>query len=53
MNDARREALPSEWVDKVRRKKPFQLLILAMDSSVRPTHGDQEGPVYNPWSQGS
>jgi len=40
MNDARREALPSERVDRVRRKKSFQLLILDMDSSVRPARGD-------------
>lgn len=53
MGEARREALPRKWVDQVRRKKPCQRLILDMDSSVRPTHGDQEGPVYNPWSQGS
>ena len=40
MGEVRREALPSKCVDQVRRKKPFQRLILNMDSSVSPTHGD-------------
>ncbi len=39
--------LPGKWVDQVRWKKPFQRLVLAMDSSVSPTHGDQEGTAYN------
>ena len=39
--------LPGKWVDRVRTKKPFQRLVLDMDSSVSPTHGDQEGSAYN------
>jgi hypothetical protein len=39
--------LPGRWVDKVRSKKPLQRLVLDMDSSVSPTHGDQEGSAYN------
>ena len=39
--------LPGHWVDTVRTKKPFQRLVLDMDSSVSPTHGDQEGSAYN------
>jgi len=38
---------PGQWVDRVRRKKPYKRLILDMDSSVSPTHGDQEGSAYN------
>ena len=30
--------LPGKWVDQVRWKKPFQRLVLDMDSSVSPTH---------------
>jgi hypothetical protein len=39
--------LPGKWVDRVRTKKPLQRLVLDMDSSVSPTHGDQEGSAYN------
>ena len=39
--------LPGKWVDKVRTKKPLQRLVLDMDSSVSPMHGDQEGSAYN------
>ena len=39
--------LPGKWVDQVRRRKPMKQLILDMDSSVSPTHGDQEGSAYN------
>jgi len=39
--------LPGRWVDRIRRKKPYKRLILDMNSSVSPTHGDQEGSAYN------
>jgi hypothetical protein len=39
--------LSGRWVDQVRTKKPFLRLVLDMDSSVSPTHGDQEGSAYN------
>jgi hypothetical protein len=35
------------WIDRVHRRKPPKLVILDMDSSVSPTHGDQEGTAYN------
>jgi len=35
------------WIDRVHRRKPPKLVILDMDSSVNPTHGDQEGTAYN------
>ena len=34
-------------MDRVRIKKPIQRLVLDTDSSVSPTHGDQEGNAYN------
>ena len=39
--------LPGMWVDRVRRRKPMRKLILDLDSSVSPTHGEQEGSAYN------
>jgi hypothetical protein len=38
--------LPGVWVDKTRRRKQRQL-ILDMDSSVGPIHGNQNGSAYN------
>lgn len=35
------------WIDRVQRHKPPKLVFLDMDSSVSPTHGDQEGTAYN------
>src|SRR5690606_25084018 len=35
------------WVDSIRERKPMKKLILDMDSSVSPTHGEQEGSAYN------
>ncbi len=31
------------WVDKVHDRRPPKMIVLDMDSSVSPTHGDQEG----------
>ena len=35
------------WIDKVHDRHPPKMIILDMDSSVSPTHGEQEGPAYN------
>ena len=39
--------LAGRWVDLIRERKTMKKLILDMDSSVSPTHGDQEGTAYN------
>ena len=39
--------LCGQWVDQVDDRIPMKQLILDMDSSVSPTHGQQEGSVYN------
>jgi len=40
-------SMPGQWVDRVHQRRPIQKLILDMDSSVSPTHGQQEGTAYN------
>ena len=48
--DANVEALADMngvWIDKVHDRHPPTKIILDMDSSVSPTHGDQEGTAYN------
>jgi hypothetical protein len=40
-------ALPGAWIDKVHDRRPPKMIVLDMDSSVSPTHGDQEGSTYN------
>ena len=35
------------WIDWVHGRRPPKMIILDMDSSVSPTHGDQEGTAYN------
>jgi len=35
------------WIDRVHERKPPKMIILDMDSSVSPTHGEQEGTAYN------
>jgi hypothetical protein len=35
------------WIDKVHDRRPPKMVILDMDSSVSPTHGEQEGSAYN------
>ncbi len=35
------------WIDRVHERKPPKIIILDMDSSESPTHGDQEGSAYN------
>jgi hypothetical protein len=39
--------LSGQWIDSVRDRRPATRIILDMDSSVSPTHGDQEGTAYN------
>ena len=39
--------LSGAWIDKVHNRYPPKMVILDMDSSVSPTHGDQEGTAYN------
>jgi hypothetical protein len=40
-------AMPGQWVDRIRRRRPTDKLILDMDSSVSPTYGQQQGTAYN------
>jgi len=35
------------WIDRVHDRRPPKMIILDMDSSVSPTHGEQEGTAYN------
>ena len=39
--------LPGAWIDRVHQRKPLHRIILDLDSSVSPTHGNQEGSAYN------
>ena len=39
--------LSGQWIDRVNRAHPGEKLILDMDSSESPVHGDQEGSAYN------
>ena len=42
MND-----LSGVWIDRVHDRRPPKMIILDLDSSVSPTHGEQEGTAYN------
>jgi Transposase DDE domain group 1 len=46
-NNAALTDLPGQWIDKVRRQRGPKIVILDMDSSESPTHGEQEGSAYN------
>jgi len=49
-SDANSEALSDMngmWIDKVHDRHPPKMIILDMDSSVSPTHGEQQGTAYN------
>jgi len=35
------------WIDRVHDRKTPKMIVLDMDSSESPTHGDQEGSAYN------
>jgi hypothetical protein len=39
--------LSGQWVDAVYTRRPTKIVVLDMDSSVSPTHGEQEGSAYN------
>jgi hypothetical protein len=48
--DANVEALADlsgQWINRVHDRHPPSKIILDMDSSVSPTHGEQEGTAYN------
>ncbi len=35
------------WINRVHDRRPPKMIILDLDSSVSPTHGEQEGTAYN------
>ena len=39
--------LSGQWIDCAHGHRPLRSIVLDMDSSVSPTHGDQEGTAYN------
>ena len=39
--------LSGDWIDRVHDRRPPKKVMLDLDSSVSPTHGDQEGTAYN------
>ena len=39
--------LSGQWIDRVHARRPPRGVVLDMDSSVSPTHGGQEGSVWN------
>ena len=39
--------LSGQWIDQVHRRRPPRGVVLDMDSSVSPTHGEQELSVWN------
>ena len=39
--------LSGQWIDRAPARHPPKAVVLDMDSSVSPTHGDQEGTAYN------
>ncbi len=39
--------LSGQWIDRVHDRRPPKMILLDMDSSVSPTHGEQEGTTYN------
>jgi hypothetical protein len=39
--------LSGHWIDRVAKRRSHKRVVLDMDSSVSPTHGDQEGSVWN------
>ena len=38
---------PGRWIDTVHSRRPPRIMVLDMDSSESPTHGEQEGSAYN------
>lgn len=39
--------LSGQWIDLVHGRRPPRGIVLDMDSSVSPTHGEQENSVWN------
>ena len=39
--------LSGAWIERVHKHKPPKMIVLDMDSSESPTHGEQEGSAYN------
>jgi len=39
--------LSGQWIDKVHARRPPRGIVLDMDSSVSPTHGEQEMSIWN------
>jgi hypothetical protein len=39
--------LSGRWIDRVHARRPVRGIVLDIDSSVSPTHGEQEGTAYN------
>jgi hypothetical protein len=39
--------LSGQWIDRVHARRPPKGIVLDMDSSVSPTHGEQENSVWN------
>ncbi len=39
--------LPGQWIDAVHDAQPPKWIALDTDSSISPTHGDQEGTAWN------
>src|SRR4249919_3174657 len=39
--------LPGQWIDAVHQRRQPKVIVLDMDSSERPTYGEQEGSAYN------
>jgi Transposase DDE domain group 1 len=39
--------LSGQWIDRVHKRRPPRGIVLDMDSSVSPTHGEQENSVWN------
>jgi hypothetical protein len=39
--------MPGRWIDRHHAAKPLHWITLDMDSSVSPTHGEQEGTAWN------
>ena len=39
--------LSGQWIDRFHDRKGLKYIVLDMDSSVSPTHGDQEGSAWN------
>jgi hypothetical protein len=39
--------LGGRWIDRVHSRRPLNVIVLDMDSSVSETYGDQEGTAYN------